>query len=300
MAAYAMGIELVRHAILANVLELRGFCLLRRVSSEFKAYVDTALTPRMKMILKGSDLEKTADDIRRLKPKQTSEREALEASVVAEFGPQVSAYHSPLGGGRKAHKVYRFDGLVRRATGKPFCELTSAVQLGAVAHRCESVLPGASFSKESLCNITGSTPTSSASMWSGARDLGVLAFWGGRIEKGGGWRAGGAWEGWLGCRIQPQSCDKIDGEECETCRKYRALLLPRCTMEVERDPSADSSSAKGGSLAQPAAAKPKTARAWKQFQGAEHGRCAGCSGDCDAWHGIPLMRDCLKLAATAK
>ena len=324
LAVHALAIEPVRKVVFGNILTLREFCVLRRVSSDWKTYVDSALTPRMKILLKNQDLEKTADQIRKLKPKQTQERDALVVSLVAEFGPQASATVDG-----DAWKVDRLDAAIRRnrpgAKGKNFCQLTSGMKIGAVAYRCEKVLPGAGLSKEAICSISENCkvhkqsavacdfevffltvvagPSSSASTWRGARELGILRFQSGRTEKGGGWRAGGAWEGWLGSRIQPQSCDR---EACKACRAFRTLLLPRCTMVEEAEGSEPAAvaaprpsvphahAAPRKQLAYGGSAGWKSQDAWlSSLESAERAPCAGCAGACDAWGKIAIMRDCL-------
>jgi hypothetical protein len=351
-AVHAMAIDPIRKAVLSGIETLKEFCAMRRVSKEWRGYIDASLTPQLKMILKNQNLEKDADMIRKLKlskkPQAVVERQVIEAKQSAEFGPEVSAtvssYEVRTSGqvappycvtverrqdDRKAAKV---DALVRRSKGKPFCKLQSAAKLGAAAYRCDThVLRDAGMSKDALCDVVGLTPSSSAAMWSGARDLGILQFRSGRTAKGGGWRAGGAWEGWLGVRIVPSSCDRDD---CKACRAFQTLLLPRCIMAEKAedadygagddDSSSDSETESGPprpSVAAGGAPRKQLAKTWKvgstgagswrAYQqaadgstGVECGGAAcGCRGDCEAWRAIPILRDCLaepsKLATAA-
>lgn len=318
LAAHAMAIEHIRKAVFEGIMALKEFCLLRRVSREWRDYIDTFLTPQLKMILKNEDPGLAENEMRKLtlarpKPNCIAERNALEAKLVAEFGPNASAtipaegeacivpqgrhqytdqytdraYRKP-----GPHNADKLDAAVRRSQGKTFCQLTSAMRLGAVAFRCEtSVLPGAGLSKDALCQITGLTPSSSAQMWSDARNLGILDFRSGKVAKGCGWRAGGAWEGWLGSRVKPRTCPRAD---CNECSAFRTLLMPRCTYEAEISPHTSSTAQRRG------AGVPAWAAYQRDLSAANVGKqCGGCSGHCDAWGSISIMRDCLAVQSNS-
>jgi hypothetical protein len=268
VAEFAMAIAPIRGVVFANFWTLRDLYVLRRVSKNFKAYIDDeALAPELKLILQG------------------------------RAGSSMASSHEPV----SACVAKKIDALVRRARGKPFCQLDSAVAMGMVAYRCQAVLPGAWLSKEAICDITGNTPTSSGSMWNGALDVGVLAHKPGQSKHGGGWRAGGAWEGWLSVRIHAPTCDD---QHCQACTRFQALLLPRCTMEPS---SAQGGSGVGGvvcfaswkaqqKIQRRASRQPYVSGgpAWRLFRSRpERARCTGCSGHCDSWREISVMRDCL-------